>query len=99
AAAFDPAYADGAPYSPATVLSDVPTTFRTSDGKAYTPQNYDRTNRGPMSLREALATSNNIVAVKVLERVGVGRMINLARAMGIRSLDDPQRYDLTVTLG
>lgn len=99
AAAFDPARTNDTPYSPATVLSDVPTTFTTSDGKFYAPENYDRSYRGPISLRDALATSNNIVAVKVLEKVGVRRMIELARAMGIRSLDDPQRYDLTVTLG
>ncbi len=99
AAAFDPTRTNNAPYSPATVLSDVPTTFTTGDNKFYAPENYDRSYRGPISLRDALATSNNIVAVKVLEKVGVGRMIELARAMGIRSLDDPQRYDLTVTLG
>lgn len=99
AVAFDPTRTDQRPYTPATVLSDVPTTFVTSDGKFYAPENYDRSYRGPISLRDALATSNNIVAVKVLEKVGVAPMIELARAMGIRSLDDPQRYDLTVTLG
>jgi 1A family penicillin-binding protein len=99
AAAFDPARTNNTPYSPATVLSDVQTTFIAGDGKYYAPENYDRTHRGPISLRDALATSNNVVAVKVLQKVGVAHMIELARAMGIRSLDDPQRYDLTVTLG
>lgn len=99
ATAFDPTRVQGTPWSPATVVSDVPTTFRTGDGKLYSPENYDLEFQGPMSLREALATSNNVVAVKVLERVGVEAMLQTARDLGIRSLDDPARYDLTVTLG
>ncbi len=99
ATAFDPTRSRGTPWSPATVASDVPTTFLTGDDKLYAPQNYDLRFQGPMALREALATSNNVIAVKVLEHVGVEAMIQTARDLGIRSLDDPARYDLTVTLG
>lgn len=100
ATAFDPTRApDGEPWSPATVLSDVQTTFTTREGKRYTPINYARTHVGPISLREALATSNNVVAVKVLDHVGVEAMIRTARDLGITTLNDPKRYDLTVTLG
>nr|WP_290668448.1 transglycosylase domain-containing protein [Ardenticatena sp.] len=100
ATAFDPQRApNGQPLSPATVLSDVPTTFTTGDGKAYMPVNFDRRHVGPISLREALATSNNVLAVKVLQYVGVENMVEVARSLGITSLDDPARYDLTVTLG
>lgn len=99
ATAWDPTRTGGAPWSPATVVSDVPTSFVTMDGKRYAPENYDRTFHGPLSLRQALATSSNVVAVKVLERVGVEAMLQTARDLGIRSLDDPRRYDLTVTLG
>ncbi|HYN89345.1 MAG TPA: transglycosylase domain-containing protein, partial [Ardenticatenaceae bacterium] len=98
ATAFDSSRS-AVPWSPATVLSDVPTTFTTADGKLYAPENYDRLYHGPMSLREALATSNNLIAVKVLEHVGVAAMVRTARDLGITSLTDPQRYDLTVTLG
>ncbi|WP_060687649.1 transglycosylase domain-containing protein [Ardenticatena maritima] len=100
ATAFDPQHApNGQPLSPATVLSDVPTTFTTNDGKAYMPVNFDRRHVGPISLREALATSNNVLAVKVLQYVGVEKMVAVARSLGITSLSDPARYDLTVTLG
>lgn len=99
ATAWDPTRTNGSPLSPATVISDVPTTFVTMDGKHYDPENYDRTFHGPLSLRQALATSSNVVAVKVLERVGVETMLQTARDLGIRSLNDPRRYDLTVTLG
>ena len=100
ATAFDPSRApEGRPLSPATVMVDEPTAFVTRQGKLYRPQNFDRRHVGPISLREALATSNNVVAVKVLEYVGVEAMVQTARDMGIRSLNDPERYDLTVTLG
>lgn len=98
ATAFDPSRT-AEPWSPATVVSDVPTTFITANGKLYEPQNYDRAHHGPINLREALATSNNLVAVKVLEHVGVSAMLKTARDLGITSLTDPARYDLTVTLG
>src|SRR5690606_41753422 len=58
-------------YSPATVLPDVPRTFVTPTGP-YTPRNYDRKYRGPVRLREALASAYNIVAVDLAERVGGG---------------------------
>lgn len=51
----------------------------------YEPQNYGRTFRGWVSMREALTASINVVAVKVLVDVGFEPVINLAKAMGIES--------------
>ncbi|UZQ53456.1 PBP1A family penicillin-binding protein [Trichothermofontia sichuanensis B231] len=51
----------------------------------YEPQNYGRTFRGWVSMREALAASINVVAVKVLVDVGFEPVINVAKAMGIES--------------
>lgn len=87
------------PFTPATVLSDVPTSFLTREGEPYRPQNYDRRWHGPISLRRALATSSNLVAVKVLEAVGLDAALDMAEALGIRSLADRQRYGLALTLG
>ncbi|MEO8082916.1 MAG: transglycosylase domain-containing protein, partial [Ardenticatenales bacterium] len=87
------------PFTPATVLSDVPTTFRSREGEPYRPQNYDRTWHGPISLRRALATSSNLVAVKVLDAVGVDAMIDTAQALGITTFVDRERYGLALTLG
>jgi 1A family penicillin-binding protein len=86
-------------YTPATVLSDVPTTFQTKEHEPYAPQNFDRQWHGPMSLRAALATSDNLIAVKVLEHVGLPAMIDTAKALGITTFDDPDRFGLALTLG
>ncbi len=86
-------------YTPATVLSDVPTTFQTREQEPYAPQNFDRRWHGPLSLRAALATSNNMLAVKVLEHVGLRAMLDTAQALGITTFDDPDRFGLALTLG
>ncbi len=85
--------------TPASVLSDVPTSFLTRENVPYEPQNYDQMWHGPISLRQALATSSNIVAVKVLDHVGVRAMIETAQALGISTFDDPDRFGLALTLG
>lgn len=87
------------PFTPATVLSDVPTSFLTQEREPYRPQNYDRKWHGPISLRRALATSSNLVAVKVLDAVGVDAALDLATGLGISSLGDRARYGLALTLG
>ena len=101
AAAFTPDAKDAAfrPYTPATMVADVRTAFLTREGTAYVPINYDRQWHGPVLLREALASSYNLPAVKVLEHVGLERMIGLARRLGISTFDDSERFGLALTLG
>jgi len=87
------------PFTAATVLSDVPTAFVTREDEPYRPMNYDRAWHGPLSLRRALATSSNMVAVKVLDAVGVGALVDTAEALGITTFGDRERYGLALTLG
>lgn len=99
-------------YLPETVLLDLQTQFQTTcspEGKplfpsvkeedCYTPANYDQKYRGPISLRDALAQSINIPAIKLLYLVGINDSIQTARNLGIKGLDDPMRYGLTLVLG
>ena len=85
--------------TPASVISDVPTSFLTKENQPYAPLNYDQTWHGPISLRTALATSSNMVAVKVLDHVGIDSMIKTAKALGISTFDDSDRFGLALTLG
>jgi 1A family penicillin-binding protein len=68
-------------FSPASVLFDVVTDF----GGGYKPQNYSNNQRGPVSIRQALAGSLNIPAVKILALVGVEDVTQTARDLGITS--------------
>jgi 1A family penicillin-binding protein len=85
--------------TPATMLLDIRTSYVTREGQPYVPLNYDLTFRGPVRLREALASSYNLIAVKVLDAIGVETMVNLAHRMGITTLDDPEKMGLALTLG
>jgi 1A family penicillin-binding protein len=99
--AYAAAFARG--YRPETVLFDVPTEFSATcatGGDCYSPQNYDEIFRGPMTLRDALAQSINVPAVKVAYLVGVDGIIDLARKMGLSTIsEDASRYGLSLVLG
>ncbi|MEE8390123.1 MAG: PBP1A family penicillin-binding protein [Anaerolineae bacterium] len=106
AAAFDPKQEAGSrkqetggALTPATMMVDVRTAFVTREGDPYVPRNYDRQWRGPVLLRQALASSYNLIAVKVLDHVGIERMTALARSMGITTFDEADRFGLALTLG
>jgi membrane carboxypeptidase/penicillin-binding protein PbpC len=81
------------------MMMDVRTAFVTREGAPYIPQNYDRQWRGPVLLRQALASSYNLIAVKVLDYVGIEAMTDLARSLGVTTFDDLDRFGLALTLG
>ncbi len=97
AQALDPTQPD--PWTAATSILDVSSTFITHNGDPYTPKDYDGREHGPVSVREALASSLNIPAVRTLQKVGIENTLNLAEHLGITSLGDPQSYDLSLVLG
>ena len=51
----------------------------------YTPKNYGGGYSGPMSIRSAVASSQNVPAVVVGNKVGISKVIEACRRMGIRS--------------
>ncbi len=86
-------------YMPASMVLDVPTTFN-QDGVPYTPKNEDDKFHGVMSVRDALANSYNIPAVRVLSNTGIGQVIRTAHQMGINSLNGSiDQYGLALALG
>lgn len=99
-------------YTPETVVFDLKTQFQTTcdtEGRplspagdpkeCYMPENYDDKFRGPITLRDALAQSINIPAIKVLYLAGIKDSIETARKMGIEKLADQNQYGLTLVLG
>ncbi len=86
-------------FTPDTQLWDVDTNFSTTDGKTYNPKNYDGKNRGLLKMKNALAMSLNVPAVKTLYLAGVKNSINLAHKLGITTLNQPDRYGLSLVLG
>lgn len=103
--AYATAFSKG--YLPETIVYDVKTQFSpncpanspSSESPCYSPNNYNNKFLGPVSLRNALAQSLNIPAVKVLYLAGVRDTLKLAADMGLTTLNDPERYGLTLVLG
>ncbi|MFA6392758.1 MAG: PBP1A family penicillin-binding protein [Candidatus Paceibacterota bacterium] len=98
-------------YTTDTTLFDVKTEFNAScspegnplpghkNATCYTPSDYDNKYRGPMTLRDALAQSINIVAIKLLYLVGINDSLKMASDLGITTLTDPSRYGLSLVIG
>ena len=83
AAAFDNAVDGVQPViTPATAIDDEPTTFE-FDNKEYTPNNYGERFMGHVTVRDALTNSLNVATVKVAELIGYGRVVQIARQMGL----------------
>lgn len=86
-------------FTPATVLPDIERTYRTPSGP-YRPRNYDRRYHGPVRARTALASSFNVPAVELTDRLGVGSLLRTLRRAGFRSLDrSAEHYGLGLSLG
>ena len=83
-------------FTPASTIIDEPVSYSTEEFGEWKPENYDRKFHGPTRLREALAHSRNIVTVKLLEQVGIGRVIKFANSLGIHG---SLPYNLSLALG
>ncbi|MGI5840921.1 MAG: transglycosylase domain-containing protein [Patescibacteria group bacterium] len=83
----------------ASVFSDNQTCFGVENQKPYCPTNYGYRYFGLQTLRNSLANSLNIPAVKMLKMNGVENFIASASAMGISTFKDPSQYGLSLTLG
>ena len=83
AAALDTAVSGGRQiFTPATTVEDQPTTFQ-FDSRPYAPGNFERNFMGTVTLRQALAHSLNVAAVKVAQMVGYGAVVDMARRAGL----------------
>jgi len=70
---------------PIDIMYDTPLFFIGEDGKEWSPENFDRIFRGPVTLREALAKSINVISAKLIEKVTPQQTIFYASSMGIKS--------------
>ncbi len=80
---------------PTSVWDDTPVSYSRGNGESWTPKNYGNEVQGSLTLRQALALSNNVVTVKLLENIGIPAFGDLASRVGL-----PLRQsDLSLALG
>ncbi len=83
----------------ASLVDDSPLAIATARG-VYAPQNYDRDFHGSVSVRTALAGSLNVPAVRTAELVGIARVHEDLRALGLTTLtEDAEHYGAALALG
>jgi penicillin-binding protein 1A len=78
------------------IVLDAPFAVTGTNGRPWSPKNYDGKYHGAIPLRNAMALSLNTVAVRLGYEVGIDKVVGLANALGVRT---PLRRDLTVALG
>lgn len=85
---------------PGSIVADIPTRIRTIEG-LDAPENFDRAFRGPVTLRQALACSLNVPAMRELNRLGGPEPLHeLLVDLGFDSMgDNPVEHGLGLTLG
>jgi penicillin-binding protein 1A len=77
-------------------LLDGPLYLPAGGGKVWSPKNYGGGYAGQVTMRRAMASSLNTVAVRLALEVGPAEVARIARSLGVRT---PLRTDLTMALG
>ncbi|HEY9652251.1 MAG TPA: transglycosylase domain-containing protein [Coleofasciculaceae cyanobacterium] len=75
-------------YGPESTVMDTPVSYRDGSGW-YSPRNYGGGYSGAMSIRAALTVSANVPAVKIGKAVGLDKVIETCRILGIKSPMEP----------
>ena len=82
--------------TPATIIEDSEVEYPNGAGGLWKPKNYDGVFRGPVTMREALTKSINIVSVKIMDRIGASYAAEYAKKFGFTSEIPP---NLSLALG
>lgn len=73
-------------FTPASVVLDAPIVFTDySTSQVWKPENYEENFLGPTLLRTALAKSRNLVTIRVAQKIGIGKVEERARALGLEA--------------
>ena len=83
-------------FTPSSLWDDTPVAYNRGTNEPWTPLNYGQEQYGTLSLRQALAYSNNVITVKLLEAIGVSYFADFAGKVG---LPLRARNDLSLALG
>lgn len=84
-------------FTPSSIVLDAPIVFADDDqGKLWRPENYENKFYGPTLLRTALVKSRNLVTIRVAQKMGIRKIIERAKALGLSAEFPP---DLSVALG
>ena len=77
-------------FTPGSIFNDTPVAYDKGNNEIWRPLNYDGKLYGDLTLHEALAHSNNIIAIKLLESISVPYFVDFANRLGLplRNIND-----------
>jgi len=70
-------------FTASSMMNDTPVSYNRGNNEAWRPLNFERKLFGELSLRQALAHSNNVIAVKLLDGIGVPYFTGFAATLGL----------------
>jgi 1A family penicillin-binding protein len=85
-------------WTPGTLVADIKQEFPDGANPPYVPTNYDKKERGLVTVRSALGMSLNIPAVRAIQAIGVPNFVAMAPRFGVTTLTRPD-YGLSLSLG
>ncbi len=83
-------------FTPASIVLDAPIVYEDGTGEMWKPENFEGIFYGPTLLRTALVKSRNLVTIRVAQQVGIGKIIERGKAMGLTGIMEP---NLSLALG
>jgi penicillin-binding protein 1B len=88
AAALETAYSSSTPLTAASIILDEPTQF-TFDDLEYEPKNFKQEYLGQVTMRQAIMKSLNVATIKLAEKVGFNKVVELAQRLGLNEKIKP----------
>ncbi len=88
AAALETAYYSPTPLTAVSAILDQPTQF-TFEDLEYAPRNFEEEYLGQVTMRQAITKSLNIATIKLAEKVGYGKVTELAHRLGLNEQIKP----------
>ena len=83
-------------YTAASIVLDAPIVFEDGSGEMWKPSNFEGIFYGPTLLRTALVKSRNLVTIRVAQNIGIGKIIERGKALGLTGIMEP---NLSLALG
>lgn len=84
-------------FTPASIVLDAPIVYEDlNNNSTWKPENFEGIFYGPTLLRTALVKSRNLVTIRIAQKIGINKIIERAKALGIEE-NFPQ--DLSISLG
>jgi len=83
-------------FTAASIVLDAPIVFEDGTGETWKPENFEGIFYGPTLLRTALVKSRNLVTIRVAQQIGIGKIIERGKAMGLTGIMEP---NLSLALG